>query len=503
MLFLENRDRSYDPDIYRLRGHYNVQNLDFDLSQFGLFLNNDIVFITIHYNDMIDLLGRKLIVGDVIELPHMLDYNPLEETIPVALKRFMQVTDGNYASEGFSPTWFPHLWRIKCEPLVDSEEFSQILDAPINMDNYLGIWDSTKVYTAGYVISYGDKNYISKIDVPIGITPPNALYWELDTADNLKDILATYNKNINVNNAALNEAARILPKTGYDTSDLYIVPTYGEFSENGIFSRKLRQPAPPIDVNTTSSGAPVVVSGTIQMRRNPNYKNASPVIRISKTALKSIWDMTADMNSDAIDAFVTMSLESMELPAEVIGSGSGPISGDKILVARSQGVITGPYGTADNTYATADQNPTLTGFTGTISTQMNFRADCDPAYQYISRASPRSFGYSAGYMSGSGEAPNGFPTGAGISFPANPQVGDYFLRIDYLPQLLYRWDGALWIRISANVRTQTGYTASDQSLQSQFINNTAQTQLTDGTFVSQSQPLSSILQLSPDPILPI
>ena len=503
LLFLENRDRSYDPDIYRLRGHYNVQNLDFDLSQFGLFLNNDTVFITIHYNDMIDLLGRKLIVGDVIELPHMLDYNPLEETIPVALKRFMQVTDGNYASEGFSPTWFPHLWRIKCEPLVDSEEFSQILDAPINMDNYLGIWDSTKVYTAGYVISYGDKNYISKIDVPIGITPPNALYWELDTADNLKDILATYNKNINVNNAALNEAARILPKTGYDTSDLYIVPTYGEFSENGIFSRKLRQPAPPINVNTTSSGAPVVVSGTIQMRRNPNYKNASPVIRISKTALKSIWDMTADMNSDAIDAFVTMSLESMELPAEVIGSGSGPISGDKILVARSQGVITGPYGTADNTYATADQNPTLTGFTGTISTQMNFRADCDPAYQYISRASPRSFGYSAGYMSGSGEAPNGFPTGAGISFPANPQVGDYFLRIDYLPQLLYRWDGALWIRISANVRTQTGYTAADQSLQSQFINNTAQTQLTDGTFVSQSQPLSSILQLSPDPILPI
>lgn len=503
LLFLENRDRSYDPNIYRLRGHYNVQNLDFDLSQFGLFLNNDIVFITIHYNDMIDLLGRKLIVGDVIELPHMLDYNPLEETIPVALKRFMQVTDGNYASEGFSPTWFPHLWRIKCEPLVDSEEFSQILDAPINMDNYLGIWDSTKVYTAGYVISYGDKNYISKIDVPIGITPPNALYWELDTADNLKDILATYNKNISVNNAALNEAARILPKTGYDTSDLYIVPTYGEFSENGVFSRKLRQPAPPINVNTTSSGAPVVVSGTIQMRRNPNYKNASPVIRISKTALKSIWDMTADMNSDAIDAFVTMSLESMELPAEVIGSGSGPISGDKILVARSQGVITGPYGTADNTYATADQDPILPGFTGTISTQMNFRADCDPAYQYISRASPRSFGYSAGYMSGSGEAPNGFPTGAGISFPANPQVGDYFLRIDYLPQLLYRWDGALWIRISANVRTQTGYTAADQSLQSQFINNTAQTQLTDGTFVSQSQPLSSILQLLPDPILPI
>jgi hypothetical protein len=120
LLFLENRDRKYDKDIYRLRGHYNVQNLDFDLSQFGLFLNNDIIFITVHYNDMIDLVGRKLMVGDVLELPHLLDYNPLNETIPVALKRFYQITDSNYASEGFSQTWYPHLWRIKCEPLVNS-----------------------------------------------------------------------------------------------------------------------------------------------------------------------------------------------------------------------------------------------------------------------------------------------------------------------------------------------------------------------------------------------
>ena len=40
-------------------------------------------------------------VGDVIELPHLLDYNPLKETFPVALKRFYQITDANYASEGF------------------------------------------------------------------------------------------------------------------------------------------------------------------------------------------------------------------------------------------------------------------------------------------------------------------------------------------------------------------------------------------------------------------
>ena len=253
LLFLENRDRTYDPNIYRLRGHYNVQNLDFDLSQFGLFLNNDIIFITIHYNDMIDLIGRKLMVGDVLELPHLLDYNPLKETIPVALKRFYQITDGNFASEGFSPTWYPHLWRIKCEPLVDSEEFSQILTEPIDQDNYLGLWNSNKVYPAGYSITFGDKNYISKQEVPIGIVPPNTVYWELDPNQNLKDILATYNKNLQINNAILEEADRLVPKAGYDRSNLYIVPTYGEFETNTELSGKYNQPAPPINVVTNKN----------------------------------------------------------------------------------------------------------------------------------------------------------------------------------------------------------------------------------------------------------
>ena len=41
LLFLENRDRTYDTQIYRIRGLYNVQNIDFNLSQFGLFIDND------------------------------------------------------------------------------------------------------------------------------------------------------------------------------------------------------------------------------------------------------------------------------------------------------------------------------------------------------------------------------------------------------------------------------------------------------------------------------
>ena len=501
LLFLENRDRSYDPDIYRLRGHYNVQNLDFDLSQFGLFLNNDIIFITVHYNDMIDILGRKLMVGDVLELPHLLDYNPLKEDIPTALKRFYQVTDSNYASEGFSQTWFPHLWRIKCEPLVDSQEFSQILQAPINKDTYLGIWDTAKTYPPGYVITFGDKNYTSLLEVPAGTMPPNATYWQLSDADNLKDILSTYNRNIQINDASINEAKRLVPKSGYDNSKLYIVPTYGLYQENGVFSDKINQPAPPVNVNTTT-GAP---TGTVAMMRNPNYKNPSPVIRVSKSSLKSIWDMTADMdNVDPLDKFVQASLQLIEVAPNRTSSGSGAVSNDIILSVQSLGAITGPYGTADNTYATSDQNPELPGFTGDITQQMDYRADADPRFQYIARSSPRDFGYAAGYLTGDGQAPNGFPTGSGIAFPQNPQVGDYFLRIDYLPQLLFRWDGVMWVRISENVRTDTGFTYDDKSLLSGFINNDNEIYLQqEQKFVPQAQGLSTILRLSPDPLPPI
>ena len=506
LLFLENRDRTYDPNIYRLRGHYNVQNLDFNLSQFGLFLNNDIIFITIHYNDMIDLIGRKLMVGDVLELPHLLDYNPLKETIPVALKRFYQITDGNFASEGFSPTWYPHLWRIKCEPLVDSEEFSQILSEPIDQDTYLGLWDATTVYPAGYVITFGDKNYLSKQEVPIGIVPPNTVYWELDPNQNLKDILATYNKNLQINNAILDEADRLVPKAGYDRNNLYIVPTYGVYESDTELSGKYNQPAPPTNVVANNNGAPVVATGVVAIVRSPAYRNASPVLRIPKATIQSIWDMSVNVLVDPLQAARQINLETAIIAPILIGNGSGAVEGEIVLTALPTGPITGPYGTSDNTYAFADQNPVAPNFTGTEPygpNTMDYRADSDPRFQFIARSSPRSFGYTTGYLDGTGEAPNGFPTGAGISFPQDPLVGDYFLRTDYLPQILYRWDGRLWVRISKNVRTQTGFTEQDLSQQSSFINNSNVTIATDGTSIPQKQGLSTILTIAPDSIPPV
>ena len=496
VIFLENRDRKYDPDIIRLRGHYNVQNLDFDLSQFGLFLNNDIIFITVHHNDMIDLVGRKLMVGDVIELPHLIDDFPLDEVIPFALRRFYQVTDTNYASEGFSQTWYPHLWRIKCEPLTNSQEFKDILTPPENKDNYLGDWDATKTYPKGYVISFGGKNYLALKDVPINIAPPNAEYWQLDTNPTLDDVTSNYKKLIEINDAALKEARDTMLLSGYDNSMLYVVPTYDE-----IEKARFNQPAPPQNI-ITSTGSPIILSGAVVLMRSPNFKNPSVGIRIPKATVMSIWDMTADMESDLgnkLDKFIQLSLENIEIEPEKTSSGSGSVETTKILAVHAIGPVTGPYGTSDNTYATADQDPTAAGFTGTISQAMNYRADCDPRFQFIARTSPRSFGYSTGYLVGTGAAPNGFPVKTGISFPQNPATGDYFLRIDYAPQLLYRWNGKLWVRISENVRTlHLEWTEENTSQKSGFINNTKKTTLSDGTVIDQRQALSSILRIKPD-----
>lgn len=489
LLFLENRDRIYEPDIIRLRGHYNVQNLDFDLSQFGLFLNNDIIFITVHYNDMIDLIGRKLMVGDVIELPHLLDYNPLDETIPVALKRFYQITDGNFASEGFSPTWYPHLWRIKCEPLSDIEQFAQILNEPVNTDNYLGTWDKEKTYPPGYVISYGDENYVAKKEVPANTAPPNEEYWEVDPNKSTRDVLSTFKKNLEINDALLEEAKRLVPLSGYDNTNLYVVPTYDE-----VYGKIADDPAPPININVLDAN-PIVITGSMTFMRSPNYKNPSPVVRISKESLSNLWDLTTDSTVDKIDKFISLNLQTQQLAPERNDTGSGEVSGSTVLLAQSMGPVSGPYGTSDNTFSTADQNPALRSFTGTVTQSMDYRADCDPRYQYIARSTPRTFGYSAGYLTGDGKAPNGSPTGAGIAFPQNPKVGDYFLRIDYMPQILFRWDGKMWVRISDNVRTGMYFESNDQTSRASFVNNTNQTQLTDGSTAPERQALSTALRI--------
>ena len=223
LLLLENRDRAYDNDVYVMRGIYRQQDLDFDLTQFGLFLNNDTLFITFHYNDMIDTMGRKLMSGDVLELPNLRDYNPLDSAIPRALPKWYVIQDAAFASEGFSQTWLPHLWRVKATPMINSQEFNQITKQPFEPIN---IWDPGNFYPGGVTVLYGDTYYKSKGNVPPGTDITNTQYWEVITdPTTIENQQSTRPRNLEINDAILAQAEAEVPTSGFDVVKFYILAT--------------------------------------------------------------------------------------------------------------------------------------------------------------------------------------------------------------------------------------------------------------------------------------
>lgn len=222
LLLLENRDRIYDQDIYVMRGVYNAQDVDFDLSQFGLFLNNDTLFITFHYNDMIDSFGRKLMNGDVLEVPNLKDYHPLNNEIPQPLPRYYVVQDADYATEGMSQTWLPHIWRVKATPMTNNQEFKDILKKPVVTEQ---IWDNGNYYPTGSIVNAGDVYYQAKTNVPADIAITNTTYWQVYTPPTQSDVFSTRTKDNELNDAILAQADVEVPLSGYDTQKFYILPT--------------------------------------------------------------------------------------------------------------------------------------------------------------------------------------------------------------------------------------------------------------------------------------
>ncbi len=319
MLFLENRDRKYDPDIYNMRAIYNVQDIDFDLSQFGLFLSNDTLFMTVHINSSVKTMGRKLMPGDVIELPHLKDEYARND-YATALKRFYVIEDVNRAAEGFSMTWYPHLYRLKLKQIYDGQEFKEILDLPADADN-----------------------------------PGN---------DTLRDLLSTYEREMQINNAVVDQAEADAAKSGYDISHYYTLATNDDGS----------------------------------------------------VALK-----TAD--SGEIEA-------------------SGATSVDQ-----------------------QTDNPDRSGYQG--------------------------------YLLGTSDSPNGAPYGMGISFPTNNQEGDYFLRTDFLPKRLFKYNGNRWVKVQDDVRVTLTNTDSRNTQKTGFINNPRESKI-GGDTVKERQSLSKALRPKAD-----
>jgi hypothetical protein len=318
LLFLENRDRKYDPDVYVHRAIYNVQDIDFDLSQFGLFLSNDTLFMTVHIRSIVKTLGRKPISGDVIELPHLKDEYALND-YDVALKRFYVIEDINRAAEGFSQTWYPHLYRLKLKQIYDGQEYKEILDLPASEDSN----------------------------------------------NTLRDLLSTYDKEMQINNAVVQQAEVDAAKSGYDVSHLYTMA----YNEDGS-----------IALNTADD---------------------------------------TDLDASAISQYA-----------------------DQI-----------------------DNSPNRPGYTG--------------------------------YLVGIADTPNGAPFGSGIQFPRDNMEGDYFLRTDFLPNRLFRFDGNRWLKIQDDVRETLTNTDTRNTQKTGFVNNT-RTSTIGGEEVEERQSLSKALRPKAD-----
>ena len=195
VLNMEVRDRSYDPNIYSLKGHYQLTDTEFNLSQFGLFLSNDTIFMTFHLYNMVASIGRTLMSGDVIEIVHRRDDQVLG--VDYSISKYYVVQEGARPADGWSPTWWNHLWRVKCTPITDSQEYAGILGLPatdINGNPIIGTTTS-------------DTGTIS-------------------TAMTLGDLLSTYNSEIAADNAVVSQAQAEVPFRNLQAAQFYIAPDH-------------------------------------------------------------------------------------------------------------------------------------------------------------------------------------------------------------------------------------------------------------------------------------
>ena len=340
VVFLENRDRKYDADVYTLRGVYNTQDTDFNLSQFGLFLQNDTVFLTVHINNSVDTIGRKIMSGDVVELPNLKDEYALND-FKSALKRYYVVEDVNRAAEGFSATWYPHLYRLKLKPIVDSQEFKDILNRPEDEDLFAGDWGSTRTYYPGEVVRYNGTLYVVIPEVgPEGtqLEPPNAGAWSEYADNTIRDLMSTYEKEMQINAGVIAEAESDADRSGFDVTHFYTLAANPD--------------------------------GTTSIQTSDTSENVASLLNIDQV----------------------------------------------------------------------NTPPVREGYKG--------------------------------YLIDDGVAPNsGEQFGFGIQFPRNPVSGDMFLRTDYLPNRLFRWNGNKWVKQEDNLRMTLSNTDDRQTLKTSFINN--------------------------------
>ncbi len=148
VLFLTNANRKYNPNVIELRGHHQPQDVQYDLSQFGVALSSDMIRVSFHNNDMLDSLGRKLIAGDVMEFPSLRDVPIFDNA--VGINRYYVVVDALYLAAGYGQKWFPHIWLVRAKLMTASVEFTEIINQAASGQTDGGVGQGIGVMPPGF-----------------------------------------------------------------------------------------------------------------------------------------------------------------------------------------------------------------------------------------------------------------------------------------------------------------------------------------------------------------
>ncbi len=130
----ENRDRSYSKDCYRMKGTYAVSQNELDFARFGIMMNNDIIQLEMHKGDMERICGRRLVPGDIVEMPHLREVG-LQKTV---VNKYYQVDNVTKSPSGYDHTYNYHILALTLRPVVDAHEFIDIMERTDEYDNTIG-----------------------------------------------------------------------------------------------------------------------------------------------------------------------------------------------------------------------------------------------------------------------------------------------------------------------------------------------------------------------------
>lgn len=121
----ENRDRQYDLDeVPVLRGAFQVSQNELEYAKYGLALANDIVTAEFHATTMEQMLGRRIVPGDVVEISVLREVG-LDGRFA---SKWYEATSVVWSPTGYDAHFVRHILGVTFRPLRHQQEFLDILE---------------------------------------------------------------------------------------------------------------------------------------------------------------------------------------------------------------------------------------------------------------------------------------------------------------------------------------------------------------------------------------